>query len=187
MQTSIGDLSSLHRSLTALQEGFHKLPPPPTESGRLVLIVCRRAPGVHESIPRIRLTPEEGVPGDEWNRRPPCKPEAQLTVIRHDVAALISNGQPLTTSGDNLVVDFDISAANLPIGTRLRVGDATVEMSPKPHNGCHKFQGRFGADALRFVQAPLTRNLNLRGIYWRVLEAGEVMVNSPIQVLSRPS
>ncbi len=32
-----------------------------------------------------------------------------------------------------------------------------------------------------------TRHLNLRGIYWRVIEAGEVEVGSPVQVLSRPA
>jgi len=152
-----------------------------------MLIVCRHAPGVHEALAQVRLTPQEGVPGDEWNRRHPCHPDAQLTVIRHDVARLIANGQPLTTSGDNLVVELDISSTNLPIGTRLRVGDATVEVSPKPHNGCHKFQGRFGADALRFVQASETRHHNRRGIYWRVIEAGDASVGSPIHVISRPN
>ena len=180
------DVSPLHRSLEALESEFRRLPPPPSDHGRLVLIVCRRAPGLHQALDSVCLTPEEGVPGDEWNRRPPCKPEAQLTVIRRDVAELISNGQPLTTSGDNLVVDLDISAANLPLGTRLRVGEAIVEVSPKPHNGCIKFKGRFGADALRFVQASATRHHNLRGIYWRVCTAGVASVGSTIQVISRP-
>jgi len=184
--THQGNGHSLHRALADLEAGLQSLPVLPSDTGRLVLIVCRRAPGIHEAIERASLCPNEGVPGDEWNRRPPRKAEAQLTVIRHDVAELIANGQALTVSGDNLVVDLDISAANLPIGTRLRVADAIVEVSPKPHNGCSKFQGRFGADALRFVQAPATRHLNLRGIYWRVVEAGAVSVGSPILVLSRP-
>ena len=179
-------VSSLHRSLAELVAGLQALPAPPRDSGRLMLIVCRPAPGVHEALDRARLTPEEGVPGDEWNRRPPLNPDAQLTVIRRDVAELICHGQPLTLPGDNLLVDLDISAANLPVGARLRVGAAVVEMSPKPHNGCLKFQARFGHDAFRFVQAPATRDQNLRGIYWRVIEPGEVTVGAPIQVISRP-
>jgi MOSC domain-containing protein YiiM len=102
------------------------------------------------------------------------------------VAELIANGQPITRCGDNLFVDLDLSAGNLPTGTRLRVGEAVVVLTPKPPNGCVKFRGRFGSDALRFVQAPATRHLNLRGIYWRVLEPGEVAVGAPIAVLSRP-
>jgi MOSC domain-containing protein YiiM len=132
------------------------------------------------------LTPEEGVPGDEWNRRNPRHPEAQLTVMRRDVAELVGNGQPLTTSGDNLIIELDVSAANLPVGTRLRVGEAVVEVTPKPHNGCQKFARRFGEDGVRFVQAAATRHLNLRGIYWRVVQAGEAGVGARIEVLSRP-
>jgi MOSC domain-containing protein YiiM len=177
---------SLHRSLAQLEQGFSALPLPPLDSGRLTLIVCRRAPGVHEPLERVRLTPEEGVPGDEWNRRDPRHPEAQLTVMRHDVAELVGNGQPLTTPGDNLIVDLELSAANLPVGTRLRVGEAVVEVTPKPHNGCRKFAQRFGEDAVRFVQAPATRHLNLRGIYWRVILAGNAGVGARIEVLSRP-
>jgi len=105
--------------------------------------------------------------------------------MRRDVAELIANGQPLTLFGDNLFVGLDLSTANLPAGTRLRVGDALVEMTRKPHDGCHKFKARFGEDALRFVQASLTRDQNLRGIYWRVLETGEAGVGDPIELVLR--
>jgi MOSC domain-containing protein YiiM len=179
--------AALHRSLAELEAGLRALPEAAKNSGRLRLIVCRHAPGVHEALQRVHLTLEDGVPGDEWNRRLPRHPDAQLTVIRHSVAELIANGQPLTLSGDNLVVDLDISGENLPVGTRLRVGEAVVEVTPKPHNGCVKFQARFGRDAVRFVQAPATRHRNLRGVYWKVVEPGMVEVDAPIQVLSRPT
>jgi MOSC domain-containing protein YiiM len=179
------DAASLHLSLAQLQQSFAALAPPPTGSGRLTLIVCRHAPGVHEALDRVRLTPEEGVPGDEWNRRAPRHPDAQLTVMRRDIAGLIAHGQPLAVYGDNLIVELDLSAANLPVGARLSVGEAVVEVTPKPHNGCQKFARRFGEDAVRFVQAPATRHYNLRGIYWKVVAAGEVNVGAPIQVLSR--
>jgi MOSC domain-containing protein YiiM len=182
----VHDAISLHRSLAELQQSFAALAPAPLDLGRVTLIVCREGPALHKALDCVRLTPEEGVPGDQWNRRTPRNPDAQLTVIRRDIAELISNGQPLTTSGDNLVVELDISAGNLPVGTRLRVGEAIVEVSPKPHNGCYKFEGRFGTDALRFVQAPATRHHNLRGVYWKVVQAGEVRAGVEIQVLSRP-
>jgi MOSC domain-containing protein YiiM len=177
--------NELHLSLAELERGLAALAEPPKDVGKVAMIVCRRTPGVHEAMERVTLSTKEGVPGDEWNRRGSPKLEAQLTVIRRDVAELISNGQPLTTSGDNLVVDLDISAENLPAGTRLRVGKAVVEMTPLPHNGCKKFAARFGQDAVRFAQVPATRHLNLRGVHWRVIEAGEVHVGDTIQVLSR--
>lgn len=146
----------------------------------------RHADGRRETLARTLLSLAEGVPGDGWSRRPPRDPEAQLAVMRRDVAALVANGQPLTLFGDNLFVELDLSAANLPVGTRLRVGSAVVAMTPKPHNGCVKFKGRFGKDALRFVQAPATRDQNLRGVYWKVVEPGEARAGDEVAVLSRP-
>jgi MOSC domain-containing protein YiiM len=177
--------SARHRPLMDLQAGLRALSAAPLDSGRLALVVRRRAHGVRETPERVRLTPEEGVPGDGWSRRPPRDPEGQLAVMRRDVAEMIANGQPLTIFGDNLFVDLDVSAANLPMGTRLRVGEALVEVSPKPHDGCLKFKGRFGPDALRFVQARPTRDQNLRGIYWKVVEPGDAWIGAPIRVLTR--
>jgi MOSC domain-containing protein YiiM len=173
-----------HRSLGDLEEALRRVPTTPPDAGRVAVIV-RRRDGVRETPESVRLTVADGVPGDDWARRPPRDPAAQLAVMRREVAELIANGQPLTLFGDNLFVDLDIARANLPVGSRLRVGEAVVEVTPKPHDGCVKFRGRFGGDALRFVQAPATRDQNLRGIYWRVLEPGEVAVGAAIRVLSR--
>lgn len=149
------------------------------------MIIRRPKKDVREVLQRARLTPEGGLPGDTWANKPSPDPTAQLTVMQLEVAELIANGQSLTLFGDNLIVELDLSVANLPIGSRLRVGGAVVEVTPMPHDGCSKFNARFGKDALRFVNEKPTRHLNLRGIYWRVIEAGEVEVGSPIQVLSR--
>jgi hypothetical protein len=139
-----------HRPLDALQAGLAALPAPLKESGRLSLLVLRRADGVRETPERVLLSPEHGVPGDGWTRRPPRDPEAQLAVMRRDVAELIANGQPLTLFGDNLFVDLDLSAANLPAGTRIRVGEALVEATPSPRNCCLLFKAlRPGRAALR--------------------------------------
>lgn len=177
--------STRHLPVSELEARLGALPGAPKELGRLALIVCRSAEGVRETPERVHLSVEEGVPGDGWGRRMPRKPEAQLAVMRRDVAELIANGQPLTTFGDNLFVDLDISVANLPVGTRLRVGGAIVEVTPLAHNGCAKFKERFGSDALHFVNAKPTQDQNLRGVYWTVIEPGEAAVGAPIQVLAR--
>lgn len=175
-----------HLPLAALEAGLRALPDAPSSRGRVTLLVRRRSDGVREIPERVRVCPIEGLPGDGWARRPPRDPEAQLAVMQSGIAALVANGQPLTLFGDNLFVDLDLSAANLPTGSRLRVGAALVEVTPKPHNGCLKFRARFGADALRFVQSPATRDRNFRGIYWKVIEAGDVAAGDPIEVASRP-
>ena len=177
--------ASRHRPLAELKAGLRALPRAPKDAGVLALIVRRRPDGVRETPEYVQLFPDEGVPGDGWSRRPPRDPLAQLAVMRRDVAELIANGQPLTVFGDNLFVDLDLSAGNLPEGTRLRVGEALVEVTSKPHNGCLKFKARFGPDALELVQAKPTRHRNFRGIYWRVVEAGGARVGDRIRVLSR--
>jgi MOSC domain-containing protein YiiM len=180
----VGD-ATRHRTLEELQAGLRALPRAPRDQGAVALIVCRQADGVRMTPGEVHLSRDEGVPGDGWSRRPPRDPDGQIAVIRRDVAELIANGQPLTVFGDNFVVDLDLSAGNLPPGARLSVGDAVVEVTAKPHNGCLKFRDRFGKDALFLVQAPETRDRNLRGIYWKVVQAGRVAAAAPIRVLSR--
>jgi MOSC domain-containing protein YiiM len=172
-----------HLSLAELDARLRSLPAAPRTRGSLRLIVRRLADGSREMPARVVLSRAEGIPGDDWIRRPPQKPDAQLAVMRDDVASAIAAGQPLTTFGDNLFVDLDLSDASLPIGTRLRVGRALVETTPEPHNGCSKFNARFGNDALRLVQRKETRDQNYRGVYWRVIEDGEIAVGDAIEVL----
>ena len=47
-------------------------------------------------------------------------------------------------------------------------------MTPQPHTGCGKFVERFGVDAMKFVNSPEGRALNLRGINAKVVKGGMV-------------
>lgn len=173
------------RTLAQLEAGLAALPEAPRDRGRVVLLLRKIDGGVRETPDRIHASVEGGFPGDAWGRRADRKPEAQLAVMQRDVAELIANGQPLALFGDNLTLDLDLSAANLPIGSRVRAGGAVLEVTPMPHNGCGKFQKRFGEDARAFVSKPELRHRNLRGIYLRVVEEGEVRINDPVEVISR--
>jgi MOSC domain-containing protein YiiM len=157
----------------------------PVDVGRVALMVARDGTDERLTPTRCTLTREGGIPGDKWLRKHPINPEAQLTVMRSDVAELLANGQALTLFGDNLFVTLELAASNLPVGTTLRVGGATLEVTSKPHNGCKKFKARFGLPALEAVADRATRPRNLRGIYMRVVEDGEVAVGDEIRVLRR--
>jgi MOSC domain-containing protein YiiM len=173
-----------HLPLAQLEERVLALAPP-RDAGVLALIVARTAPGRRETPERVVLTPEEGVPGDAWLRKTPRKPDAQLALMRADVARLLANGQPPSLFGDNLLVDLDLSAENLPAGSRLAIGGALLEVTAEPHDGCRKFRQRAGADGLRLTASPRFRPLRLRGIYAKVVRAGEVARGDAIRVLSR--
>ncbi len=182
--SSKGD-AARHLDARALAAGFDALPPAPRDQGRVRLIVRRGPGGRREQLARVVLDVDQGLPGDAWGRGFRRKVENQVTAIQHDLARMIANGQPLGLFGDNLFVDLDLSDDNLPPGSRLRIGSALVEVTPKPHNGCRKFKNRFGADALAFVQAPKTRPQNRRGVHWRVVETGDVAEGDEIRVLTR--
>jgi hypothetical protein len=184
--SSVGD-PTRYQALEHLERCLRALPAAPIHTGRVALLVRRGEGGRRETLDRVNLELDSGIPGDAWGRQRERKPEAQLTVIQIDVAELIANGQPLTLSGDNLILDLDLSAANLPPGSRVRVGGAILEVTPKPHNGCMKFRARFGPEALRFVSQPGLRPRNLRGIYMRVVQPGEVAPGDLVEVMVRAS
>lgn len=181
---SVGELSRFLTS-TTLEQRFAQLPPAPRDHGAVALLVRRCPGGVREVIERAVVGPDTGLEGDAWGRQRKPAREAQLAVMQAKVAELIANGQSLALFGDQLFLDLDLSAANLPPGSRLRAGTALLEVTPEPHNGCAKFRGRFGQDAIRFVSNQERRHLNLRGIYMQVIEAGALAVGDAIQVLSR--
>jgi MOSC domain-containing protein YiiM len=172
-------------ALDVLEARLAALPAAPKTDGRVVSLISRSEGGQRTLLDRAVMTPESGMPGDAWGRGRRPNPEAQLTVIQHDVAALIANGQPLELFGDNLILELDLSDGNLPTGSRVRVGGATLEVTPMPHNGCRKFRARFGVDALQLVSDRALRHRNLRGVYMRVVESGEVALGDPVTVVAR--
>jgi MOSC domain-containing protein YiiM len=99
----------------------------------------------------------------------------QLTLMNVRSAGLVARTpERRQLAGDQLFVDFDLSVDNIPPGSRLRIGDATVEITAIPHRGCGKFSARFGVDALKFVNSAVGRELNLRGVNARVVAGGVV-------------
>jgi hypothetical protein len=171
--------------LAELERRFALLPSSPQDQGRVILLVSKAGGGLRQTPRKVQLAPGVGMPGDARGRDPELDEASQLAVMQRDVAELVANGQPLTLFGDNLFLDLDLSTQNLPAGSRLRVGQALLEVTPLPHNGCVKFRGRFGDNALRFVSKKELRHRNLRGIYMRVLEAGEVELGDGVEVIYR--
>lgn len=170
--------------MAELERLYAELPAPPARRGSVALLVRRTAPGEHEVPDALELTPELGVVGDRWSQAAPGArdPRQQVTLMMVRIAELVCDGEPLHLPGDNLLVDLDLGEAALPIGTRLRAGEALLEVSDKSHAGCKKFSARFGADAMRWVNTQVNLKRKLRGINCRVLEAGTVRKSDSIQI-----
>jgi MOSC domain-containing protein YiiM len=91
------------------------------------------------------------------------------------VAELVAGGtERMPLAGDQLYLDLDLSVDNLPVGSRIRIGDAVLEVSEDPHLGCAKFVERFGAEAMRFVNSRIGRRLRLRGVNTRIVVPGAI-------------
>lgn len=86
-------------------------------------------------------------------------------------------------AGDNLFMDLDLSRENLQTGQLLSIGECVVEITEQSHNGCSKFDHRFGAPALKVIHSPIGESLHLRGICAKVVQAGDVEVGDLITKL----
>lgn len=182
---SLGD-PSRHVPADELSRRFAELTPPPRDAGSVRLLVRRGwHQGRREEPASVMLSASEGMPGDSWSRSEGRTPDSQLTAMEVGVAEMIANGQPWSLFGDQLYLDLDLSAENLPVGSAVAVGEAVLEVTPKPHKGCAKYQARFGADALRLISRPDLRPRHLRGIYLRVVTDGLVRVGDAVEVVRR--
>jgi hypothetical protein len=151
----------------------------PRSSGTVRLICVRVGDGVHETPERVEVTVDGGVAGDRWATGERPDTNAQITLMNVRVAELVAGDSvPLDAPGDNFLVDLDLSEEALPVGAHLRLGSALLEVSPAPHTGCKKFRERFGLDALKWVNDH--RDLRLRGMNCRVVEAGAVAVGDSV-------
>ena len=173
-----------HLSREELEAGLAVIRQAPADGGTLDLIVRRPAAGERETPESGELDAGSGLVGDSWRRRSGAGADAdtQLTVMNSRAIALIAQEKerwPL--AGDQLYVDLDLAAANLPPGTTLAIGGAVIRVSEEPHTGCAKFVARFGVDAMKFVNSPVGRQLNLRGINARVVQPGRIQIGDIVR------
>jgi hypothetical protein len=175
--------------MAELEAGLDEIRRSPKDEGLLKLIVRRPAVDEREVLAEGELHPAAGLVGDSWRTRGSSRtvdgsahPDMQLNIMNARVVALVAQAQerwPL--AGDQLFIDMDLSAENLPAGTRLALGSAVIEVTAEPHNGCKKFVARFGLEAMKFVNSEVGRELHLRGINAKVVQPGVIRVGQAVK------
>ncbi len=170
-----------HKTADEIELGLPAVLDAPRYEGTVRLVVRRPGMGQREILESAELDIEQGLIGDDWLNRPASgtdapSPYAQVTLMNVRFAELIAGAEPeaWAQAGDQLYLDLDISMENLPAGSRVRVGEAVIEISAEPHTGCAQFSGRFGSDALRATNTERGRQLRLRGANASVIEPGSV-------------
>lgn len=164
--------------------------PSPQQQGTVDLIVCRPKINERRVLEHAELSIEQGLMGDNWVKAE-CNTghyrnyaDAQLSLMNSQVMKAIQKDQtqwPL--AGDNFFVDFDLTRDNIPPGTQLAIGTAIIAITDEPHLPCKKFKQRFGKDAFNLLNSEEGRDASLRGVYARVIAAGDVSSGSIIRKL----
>ncbi|MEX1126727.1 MAG: MOSC domain-containing protein [Acidimicrobiia bacterium] len=183
--------SALYLDTATLEAGLDHILQSPKYQGAIEMIVRRPDVDQREEVDEAVLDLELGVVGDSWSLRESIStpdgspnPETQVNIMNARVIALVAPDRVRwSLAGDQFYVDLDLGRENVPPGTRLQLGSAVVEASEVPHRGCAKFSGRFGADALRFVNTGPGRDLSFRGINTRVVVPGVVSRGDQIKKL----
>ncbi|MCY3801947.1 MAG: MOSC domain-containing protein [Chloroflexi bacterium] len=191
----MNDSTNAVRDLTLdeLEAGLDHIRQSPADGGPLMMIVSRPAVDEREVSVEGRLDVDVGLVGDSWKDRGSSRtpdggpnPAAQVTIMNSRTLGLIAQSEERwRLSGDQLIIDIDMSKENLPTGTRLSIGSAVIEVSKIPHTGCAKFANRYGHDALRFVSTPTAMSMRLRGINTRVVQSGAIRAGDIVAKLDR--
>ena len=180
-----------HLTTAELEAGLDAIRQSPKDEGVVALIVRRPQVDAREVLEEGELDLVEGLVGDSWKVRASTRtpdgsrhPDMQLNVMNARVIALVAGEKgrwPL--AGDQLFIDMDVSQENLPPGTRLALGSAVIEVTDQPHTGCKKFAARFGLDALKLVNSPVGKQLQLRGVNAKVAQPGVIRVGDLVKKL----
>ena len=161
------------------------LPASPRDAGSVHLLVVRPrggAPGERQTPESVEVTVEGAITGDRWVDDPERQVGAQVSLINVHVVRDLA-GERAAITGDNLHVDLDLSEANLPIGSRLKVGGVELEVGDVFHRPCRSFHERLGGTAAKRVARAGRKGRRARGVLCKVVTPGSIRVGDAITVL----
>ena len=171
---------------------YQALPPRPCDTAIVNSLCVRPGANLREERTAIEFHTERGAIGDRWENKtwmylPNGKPDPRVQVALCNSRVLVMIQQATGVHhhpGDTVFTDLDLSAANLPTGSRLQIGQAIIEISDVENDACAKFAAYYGAPVLSWIRLPQNRALRLRGLFARVILGGLVSLGDPITKLT---
>ena len=161
----------------------------PKDQG-VISTLCYR-PGFRKRVfaDQISLSVADGVQGDRWKEYAWLKledgspdPRIQVCILSKRVLDCIwRDGDGVDYPGDTMIVDMDLSEANLPTGSHLQAGSAVLEVSDVFNDACTKWSARYGKESRQWINLPDNVPLRLRGVLCRIVTGGEVKLGDRLQ------
>lgn len=153
-------------------------------------VLCHRADyGARDFRDHLNLTVAAGIEDERWMKKPWLRledgspdPRIQVSILQKRVLDLCwRDRDTVVFPGDTMIVDMDLSQANLPVGTRLEAGSAVLEVSDKFNDACAKWKVRHGRDSYDWINRPEHVTHRLRGVLCKIVQDGTVRLGDVLQ------
>jgi len=150
-----------------------------------VEVLCYRAGfGQRDFRDTLELTVAGGIVDERWIKHPWMKledgspdPRIQVSILQKRVLDLIWRDRDnVVFPGDTMIADMDLSEANLPVGQRIQVGSAVLEVSDVFNTACAKWKVRHGRESFDWINRPENVKYRLRGVLCSIVQDGVVCV-----------
>ncbi len=148
-----------------------------------ILHLCYR-PDVSERCftDELQLSCDKGVIGDRWLKevnnggKYSGDKRVQVCILPKRILELVwrEDNEQIIYTGDNMIVDMDLSHENLPIGTHIKIGTALLKVSDVYNGGCKKWIARYGETSFYWFNRDDNRTKRLRGMLCEIITDGVV-------------
>lgn len=171
-----------HATLDQLNAALPHIRQAPRDNAPIETLCFRPGYNQRRIVDELEMSVDGGITGERWLIAPWLRledgspdPRIQVSILSKrvmDAVWLDRSGAP--HPGDPIVADIETSYDSLPVGTRLQVGSAILEVSDAFNEGCVKWKVRYGADAKDWLVSPENTPLRLRGLLCRIVKSGTV-------------
>ena len=180
-----------HVSFAECEQALDHINRAPLDEAEIDCLCARPDFGTRAFPDKLILTVDHGILGERWTHSPwltlpngDPDPRIQVSILSKRVMDLCwRDRERVIHPGDPFVVDMNLGEANMPVGTRLAIGTAIVEVSDKFNTACVKWRDRYGQDSLHWMNLARNRPYRLRGILCRIVQDGEVKLGDRLAKL----